>query len=185
MERFLGLFSPVSIHWMAVLFDLGVGCKVAALQWPNTLVRLECALPCVCVLTVQGFINGGKQSECSSSLSPHSLLYISVFLRLSPISFVPLPFALPHIVLAISRSTNGSFSSISGEDPGPAGERGWRPSEYREAFLSRSLFILSPWCFHSLAPPLYPSPPLSVCVLGDCAEDWVHVEGPCAASLCL
>lgn len=60
-------------------------------------------------------------------------------LFLSPF-FCP-PFALPYIVLAISQSTNGSYSSIIGGDPGPLGDRGWKLSECRKAFyLFLSLF---------------------------------------------
>ena len=58
----------------------------------------------------------------------------------SPLSFLFIPFALSYIVLAISRSMIGPYSSISAGDPSPLGKRGWKRSEYRNAFYLLSLF---------------------------------------------
>lgn len=94
-----------------------------------------CSPVCVCVWTLL---------LTSSPFTPLRLSHLPFSLSLSPppsIAFVLLPFALPYIVLAISQSTNGSYSSISGGDLGPLGKRGWKPCEYRKAFyLSLSLF---------------------------------------------
>lgn len=95
-----------------------------------------CVQPCVCLC-----VNAPPHllPIHSSTPQPYSLLSLSP--PPSSIAFVLLPFALPYIVLAISQSTNGSYSSISGGDLGPLGKRGWKPCEYRKAFyLSLSLF---------------------------------------------
>lgn len=121
-----------------------------------------------------------------SQFTPLHLFHPPFF---SPISFLLLPFALPYIVLAISQSTNGSYSSISGGDPSPLGERGWKPSEYRRAFyLFLSLFFSVSLMFpfpRSLSLSLPHSLPLPVCVSGDFSESRVHAEQSDAASLCL
>lgn len=95
-------------------------------------------------------------------------------LTFSPLSFVLFPLALSYIVLAISQSTNGSYSSITGGDPSPLGETGWKPSEYRKAFyLFLSLFYSVSLMFpfiRSLSLSLSHSLPLPVCVSGDCPK---------------
>lgn len=114
-----------------------------------------------------------------------------LFLTFSPLTSLRLcyppyfsPFALPYIVLAISQSTNGSYSSISGGDPGPLGERRRKPTEYRKAFY---LFIL--FCLPHVSIPLLPlfiSPPLSpaLCLCPwRLSESRVHAEWSGAASL--
>lgn len=61
----------------------------------------------------------------------------------------------------------------------PAGESGWKPSEYRKPFyLFLSLFSLSLMFLfpHSLSLSLRYSLPLFVCVSGDCSESRVHAE---------
>lgn len=61
----------------------------------------------------------------------------------------------------------------------PAGESGWKPSEYRKPFyLFLSLFSLSLMFLfpHSLSLSLPYSLPLFVCVSGDCSESRVHAE---------
>lgn len=114
-------------------------------------------------------------------MSPSSPLFLSPF-------FCP-PFALPYIVLAISQSTNGSYSSIIGGDPGPLGDRGWKLSECRKAFylflsLFSSVSLMFPFprsVFLSLPLP----PPLSLCLqrlLWKLPVYWtVHVALPIAA----
>lgn len=99
--------------------------------------------------------------ECSSLLPPHPPPLL--------LSFVPLLFALPYIVLAISQSTHGSYSSMGRGDPGPLGERGWKPSEYRKPFYL-SLFILFSLMFSVPCSFSLSLPPLDVCVSGDCSE---------------
>lgn len=128
--------------------------------------------------------------ECSSSLSVQSSMSLSSSLFLSPL--ICPPFALLYIVLAISRSTNGSYSSISGGDPGPLGDGELKRSECRNAFylflsLFSSVSLMFPFprsLFLSLPlPPLSLSPSHSVCVSGDSSESWLRAER--SASLCL
>ena len=108
----------------------------AAVSWYSS-STVVCSPLCVCVWTLPPRL----LPIHSSTPQPSSPLSLSLSLSPPSIAFVLLPFALPYIVLAISQSTNGSYSSISGGDLGPLGKRGWKPCEYRKAFyLSLSLF---------------------------------------------
>lgn len=79
---------------------------------------------------------------------------------LSPLFCPRSPCPPTYIVLAIGQSTNGSYSSITGGDPSPLGETGWKPSEYRKAFylflsLFYSISLMFPFIFSlSLSLPL-------------------------------
>lgn len=132
-----------------MLFDLGDRCKVAALQWPETLVRRLCGVCRPACLHVK---YAGKLAW--TLLLTSTSLSSSLFL--SPLFCPRSPCPPPYIVLAIGQSTSGSYSSITGGDPSPLEETGRKPSEYRKAFISFSLyFIPSPSCFHSFSPSLY------------------------------
>lgn len=81
-------------------------------------------------------------------------LFTPLHLHHSPPSFVLLPFALPFIVLAISKSTNGTYSSISGGDPSPLGEKKMEAEWIQKGLLSLLLFIL--FCLPHVSIPSLP-----------------------------
>lgn len=98
---------------------------------------------------------------------PHflSVLYTTTLSSshfLSPLFRPCSPRPPSYIVLAIGQSTNGFHSSITGGDPSPLGETGWKPSEYRRAFylvlsLFYSISFMFPLLFSlSLSLPLSP-----------------------------
>lgn len=89
------------------------------------------------------------------TFSPFSLLSCLRHIFFPSISFVLLSFAFPYIVLAISQSTNESYSSISGGDPSLLGKADGSRVNTESPFISFSLYFLSPSCFYSLTPSLY------------------------------
>lgn len=109
-------------------------------------------------------------------------LYLCHLLSFSPL--IRPPFALLYIVLAISQSTNDSYSSINGGDCVPVGDGELKLSECRNAFLSLSLFILLclPYVFiPSLSHFIFPAPPLPLCLRR--LAGWLRAEW--STSLCL
>lgn len=116
-------------------------------------------------------------------------MFSFAFFQFTPLYLCPLirpPFALLYIVLAISQSTNDSYSSINGGDCVPVGDGELKLSECRNAFLSLSLFILLclPYVFiPSLSFYLSCTPPPTLSQeIGWLASCWmVHLTLPVAA----